>query len=150
MAFDPSDYDEVYETTSASEKTTLLRQGWVLLDERFASVGGLADEPLATTVVRTAFSYKGGQGFWSGAAQQQPEPDPPHTETTYVLGWPKGQQTISDHRPVLLADEPGWPDDVRGPSLAPGHGGRVGQPAGGGWRHRRGVHPWQGGHAEEE
>jgi len=107
MAFDPSDYDEVYETTSASEKTTLLRQGWVLLDERFASVGGLADEPLATTVVRTAFSYKGGQGFWSGAAQQQPEPDPPHTETTYVLGWPKGQQTISDHRPVLLADEPG-------------------------------------------
>jgi hypothetical protein len=60
--------------------------------------------------VRTAFSYKGGQGFWSGAAQQQPEPDPPHTETTYVLGWPKSQQSISDHRPVLLADEPGWPD----------------------------------------
>jgi len=129
MAFDPSDYDEVYETTSASEKTTLLRQGWVLLDERFASVGGLADEPLATTVVRTAFSYKGGQGFWSGAAQQQPEPDPPHTETTNVLGWPKGQQTISDH-PTRTS------------------GGRTG--VAGRWRRRRGVHPWRGGHAEEE
>jgi len=101
MAFDPSDYDEVYETTSAPEKTTLLRQGWVLLDERFDTVGGLADEPLAKTVVRAAFSTKVGHGFGSGAAQQQPVqqqpvPDPPHTETTYVLGWPKGQQTISE------------------------------------------------------
>jgi len=101
MAFDPSDYDDVYETTSASEKTTLLRQGWALLDERFASVGGLADEPLATTVVRTAFSYKGGQGFWSGAAQQQPEPDPPHTETTYVLGWPKGSRLSATTDPYF-------------------------------------------------
>jgi hypothetical protein len=96
MAFDPSDYDEVYETTSASEKSRLLQQGWVLLDERFDSAGGLADEPPAETVVRAAFRYKGGQGFWSGAGQEQPEPDPPHTVTTYVLGWPRGQQTISE------------------------------------------------------
>ena len=31
MAFDPGDYDEVYETHSAPEKATLLRQGWVVL-----------------------------------------------------------------------------------------------------------------------
>ena len=96
MAFDKSDYDEVYETTSATEKTQLLRQGWVLLDERFGSAGGLADESLGKTVARTALGYKGGQGLWSGAAREQPEPDPPHTVTTYVLGWPKGQQTISE------------------------------------------------------
>ena len=63
MAFDPDDYDEVYETISASDKTQLLRQGWVLLDERFASEGGLADEsfakpwrtwPSATVAVRAS------------------------------------------------------------------------------------------------
>ncbi len=70
MAFDPSDCVEVYETTTSWEKIAPLRQRWVLLDERFASVGGLPDEP-------------------------------------------------------------GWPDDGRGLSLAPGHGGRVRQPAGG-------------------
>ena len=89
MAFDPSDYDEVYETTSASEKTTLLRQGWALLDERFASVGGLPDEP-------------------------------------------------------------GWPDDGRGLSLTPGHGGRVRQPAGGRCVVDVEPHPCRGGYAEEE
>jgi hypothetical protein len=26
----------------------------------------------------------------------QLEPDAPHEDTTYVLGWPKGQQTISE------------------------------------------------------
>jgi hypothetical protein len=36
-----------------------------------------------------------------GVAQQQPvqpqpEPDPPHTEPTYVLGWPKGRETIGE------------------------------------------------------
>jgi hypothetical protein len=110
MAFDPLDYDEVYETTSAPEKTTLLRQGWVLLDERFDTVGGLADEPLAKSVARTAFSYQGGQGFWSGAAQQQPGPDPPRTETTYVLGWPKGQETISEDEFERSGSEAGDPD----------------------------------------
>jgi len=32
MAFDPSDYNEVYEATPASEKTTLLRQGRTMLE----------------------------------------------------------------------------------------------------------------------
>jgi hypothetical protein len=96
VAYNPDDYDEVYETISASDKTQLLRQGWVLLDERFASEGGLADESFAKTVAHIALGYRGGQGIWSGAAREQPEPEPPHTVTTYVLGWPKGQQTISE------------------------------------------------------
>ena len=96
MAFGPNDYDEVYETTSATEKTTLLRQGWVLLDERFAFEGGLADGPLAKSVLHTALGYRGGQGIWSGAAREQPQPAPAHNVTTYVVGWPKGQQTITE------------------------------------------------------
>jgi hypothetical protein len=129
MAFDPLDYDEVYETTSAPEKTTLLRQGWVLLDERFDTVGGLADEPLAKSVARTALSYQGGQGFWSGAAQQQPGPDPPRTETTYVLGWPKGQETISEDEFERSGSEAGDPGHrVRPPRRRRLRGHRVRPP----------------------
>jgi hypothetical protein len=93
MAFNPNDYDEVYETRSEPEKAQLLGIGWVLLDERFETAGG---EPLWKSWERSALRYTGGGRFWSGAAGVQLEPDAPHEDTTYVLGWPKGQQTISE------------------------------------------------------
>jgi len=40
MTYDPDDYDEVYETRSEPEKTRLLGNGWVLLDERFPEASG--------------------------------------------------------------------------------------------------------------
>jgi hypothetical protein len=96
VGYDPDDYDEVYETTSKSEHAELLRNGWVLLDERIETVGSVSGEPVTKTWTRAAMRYTGGGGFWSGAGREQPEPEPPQTVTTYVLGWPKGQQTVSE------------------------------------------------------
>jgi len=92
MSYNPDDYDEIYETTSEPEKAQLLDNGWVLLDERIEKVGG---ESFVKTWERTALSYTGG-GLWSGAGREQPQPAPPSDQTTYVLGWPKGQQTITE------------------------------------------------------
>jgi hypothetical protein len=101
VGYGPDDYDEVYETASKSERARLLRNGWVLLDERIASVGGVADEHRGKTVTRAAFSSEVGHGFGMGVAQQQPvqrqpAPEPSQTVTTYVLGWPKGRQTATE------------------------------------------------------
>ncbi len=96
MGYDPDDYDEVYETTSKSEHAELLRNGWVLLDERIETEGGVGDEPFKKTWTDAAMRYAGGGGFWSGAASGQPGTAPPSEVITYVLGWPKGQQTVSE------------------------------------------------------
>lgn len=101
MAYNPDDYDEVYETKSAPEKTELLGNGWVLLDERFETVSGEPHESFAHQWLETATKGggRGGYAAW-GRAGKEPEFSPaPPQETTYVLGWPKGQQTINEGDP---------------------------------------------------
>ncbi len=95
MGYDPNDYDQVYETKSRPEKSELVQNGWVLLDEHTNTAGGVNEEPLRTSWARSALTYAGG-GLWSGAGREQPRPEPPHEETAYVLGWPKGQKTITE------------------------------------------------------
>ena len=101
MAYNPDDYDEVYETKSAPEKTELLGNGWVLLDERFEPVSGEPHESFAHRWLETATKGggRGGYAAWSRAAKEPEFFPAPQQETTYVLGWPKGQQTISEDDP---------------------------------------------------
>ena len=97
MSYNPDDYDEVYETKSPPEKTELLGNGWVLLDERFTEVDSGGHESFLKEWAETAAKgWVRPGGFWSGAARNVELPSPPQQETTYVLGWPKGQQTISE------------------------------------------------------
>ena len=99
MTYDPDDYDEVYETKSEPEKAQLLSNGWVLLDERFATVGGPNQESFVKMWGRSALSATrmDAPGYaWRSGTHPLPKLQPPQEETTYVLGWPKGQQTIGE------------------------------------------------------
>ncbi len=108
MAYNPDDYDEIYETKSAPEKTELLGNGWVLLDERFETASGEPHESFAHQWLETATrgGGRGGYTAWSRAGKE-PEfsPAPPH-ETTYVLGWPQGQKTVGEDDADGQADAP--------------------------------------------
>ena len=116
MSCNPDDYDEVYETKSEPEKAELLGNGWVLLDERFTEVDSGRHESFLKEWAETAAKGWGQpSGFWSGAAHDVELPSPPQQETTYVLGWPKGQQTISEDDADGQADAP-----TARPTTAPG------------------------------
>jgi hypothetical protein len=99
MTYDPDDYDEVYETKSEPEKAQLVANGWVLLDERLATAGGPGQESFMKTWGRSALSTTRTDtpGYvWRSGTHPLPKLQPPQEETTYVLGWPKGQQTIGE------------------------------------------------------
>ncbi len=89
MAFDPGDYDEVYETHSAPEKATLLRQGWVVL----VIALGLAASACATmppanhALTYSVVPYKGGV-----ATSVADDRVGTHTVWVVLLDPPKGVQ----------------------------------------------------------
>lgn len=79
--------------------------GWVLLDERVEEVGGSTEHSFlhdwATTSLgaRDDESLGGAVHPWRAGRHRIKQPSPVGQETTYVLGWPKGQQTISEDDP---------------------------------------------------
>ncbi len=84
MPFDPADYHEVYETTDEHEAGGLMENGWQLLDEQAEEVDTIS---LRERAWRDQVAGKRFQGVRTPAVREQ---------TTYVLGWPKDQQTISE------------------------------------------------------
>jgi hypothetical protein len=105
VAYNPDDYDEVYETKSAPEKTELLGNGWVLLDERVEEVGGGTEHSFLHDWAKTSLGARDDESFggaghpWGAGRHRIKQPSPVKQEATYVLGWPKGQQTISEDDP---------------------------------------------------